>query len=164
MKNLIVYCSAHGTVEKISQYICDSISETEMVDLKDQNISKLEHYDMVIIGASIHMGTLNRNMRNFLNRNEEILLNKRIGIFLCCMHEDMQAQLQFESCFSEALRQHATATALPGGELQFSKMNFLQRAIVKKVSGTDKDQSNLNDMIIDSFIQKMKKSAVKSTD
>lgn len=162
MKTLIVYCSTHGTVKKIAEYIRDSIPETDIIDLESGSFSQLENYDSIIIGASVHMGLLNRHMRQFIHQNEQLLLEKKLGIILCCMHEDLQAQLQFENSFPESLRLHATATALPGGELHFSKMNFLQRMIVKKVTGTDQDQFNLNHQIIESFIQKMKDPVIQN--
>ncbi|AOM83018.1 flavodoxin domain-containing protein [Salisediminibacterium beveridgei] len=164
MRNLIVYCSTHGTVKKIAEYIRDTIPETEIIDLEHQRARDIEEYDSIIIGASVHMGLLNRHIRQFVSRNETLLLEKKLGIILCCMHEDMQAQLQFENSFPETLRSHATATAMPGGELQFSKMNYLQRMIVKKVTGTDQDQFTLDHQIIESFIQKMKDPAAQNSD
>lgn len=66
---------------------------------------------------------------------------------------DIAAQ-QFKAAFPEELRMHAVATSLFGGEFLVSKMNFVEKKIVKKVSGVSEDTMMLNEKEIFSFAEK----------
>ncbi|ADH99431.1 flavodoxin domain-containing protein [Salisediminibacterium selenitireducens] len=159
MKTAVIYCSKHGTAHKTAVYISNAIPDSELIELSTSKKTDFRHYDRVILGASVHMGQINRRMKALIQHHESLLLEKRIGLFLCCMHEDMEAQLQFENAFPESLREHASAIVLPGGELIFSKMNMFEKMIVRRVTGSGDDQSTLNYQALDTFIQAMKSEA-----
>jgi len=70
------------------------------------------------------------------------------------MHEQ-KAQKQFEMVFPEILRTHAQSKQLTGGEFRFDKMNFIERAIVKKVAGISESISNINFDAIERLVEEM---------
>ena len=51
------------------------------------------------------------------------------------MEEGEKADKQFQDSFPVELREHSRASALFGGAFYFDKMNFLERAVIKKISG-----------------------------
>jgi menaquinone-dependent protoporphyrinogen oxidase len=57
---LIPYGTTEGLTARISEYVADVIRghghEARAVDIKGSRVPKLEGYDAVIVGASIHMG------------------------------------------------------------------------------------------------------------
>lgn len=152
MKTLIVFASTHGTTEKavslLSQHLSDDV---KVIDLKKEQCSNLDDFDTVIIGGSIHIGMFQRKVTKFINVYDEALMSKKIGLFLCCMKEDDDAQAQFETAYPPRLRKQAVAQSIFGGELLISKMNFFERKIIKKVSGTVTDVSSLNEVAIKEF-------------
>lgn len=162
MKTAVIYCSKHGTVHKTAVYISNAIPDSELIELSTSEMPELKHYESIILGASVHMGQISRRMKALIQHYESLLLEKKIGLFLCCMHEDMEAQLQFENAFPESLREHASAIVLPGGELIFSKMNMFEKMIIRGVTGSGDDRSTLNFKAVDAFIQVMKSEAYQS--
>lgn len=82
------------------------------------------------------------------------MLDKTLGLFLCCLFEGDVALKQFEDAFPENLRNKAIAHGLFGGELDFSKMNIIEKAIVKKVANVDDSVSKINYSNIKGFAEK----------
>lgn len=146
MKTLIVYCSSHGTTEKAVRVLCENIErEVLAVDLKrDKILFDLEDYDGVIIGGSIHAGEIQRKIKQFIKQHHDELLEKEVGLFLCCIRDGDIAVEQFNRAFPQDLRKNSVAMGLFGGEFLVSKMNFFERQVVKKVDSVIKDESHLN--------------------
>lgn len=146
MKTLIVYCSSQGTTEKAVSVLCENIEgEVLAVDLKrDKILFDLEDYDGVIIGGSIHAGEIQRKIKQFIKQHHDELLEKEVGLFLCCIRDGDIAVEQFNRAFPQDLRKNSVAMGLFGGEFLVSKMNFFERQVVKKVDSVIKDESHLN--------------------
>lgn len=145
MKTAIIYASSHGTTEKAAQLLKENlVGEVERINLKKYPNPDMAEYDAVIIGSSIHAGSIQGKVKKFLGDNHNALLTKKIGLFLCCMHEGEEAQKQYEKGYPEELRQAAISHGLFGGEFIFSKMNFIERKIIKKISGVTSDVSKLD--------------------
>ncbi|KKM10575.1 flavodoxin [Clostridiales bacterium PH28_bin88] len=155
MKTAIVFSSTHGTTEKASQLLGEHIKgDVEIIDLRKCPNPSLEEYNSVILGSSIHAGSGQSRVNQFIKKHQSVLITKQIGLFLCCMYEGDQAVKQFETAYPEELREISVANGLFGGEFIFSKMNFLERQIVKKVSGITNDVSKLDVNEIKKFADK----------
>jgi menaquinone-dependent protoporphyrinogen oxidase len=157
MKSLIVYCSSHGTVEKAASLLSEYLEgEVFTVDLKREGLKMdLSNFENVIIGGSIHAGSIQRKVKQFIKEYHDELLTKELGLFLCCMHDGDVAIEQFNNSFPIELRKNSEAMGLFGGEFLVSKMNFLEKQIVKKVSGVSSDQSNLDLEAIKEFASQL---------
>jgi menaquinone-dependent protoporphyrinogen oxidase len=156
MKSLIVYCSSHGTTEKAARLLKEQLDGVvTIVDLKRDTVPDLTSYEAVVIGGSIHAGNIQRKVKQFILQHQNDLLTKRIGLFLCCMYEGEKAKEQFELAFPKELRERSLSNGLFGGEFIFTKMNFLERQIVKKVVGIKDDQSTFNEQNIKEFVQQL---------
>ncbi|MED4226358.1 flavodoxin domain-containing protein [Neobacillus cucumis] len=153
MKSLIVYCSSHGTTEKVVGVLNERlIGKVVSVDLNhDKSIVDLKEFDAVIMGGSIHAGMIQRRIKRFIQAHHEELLGKELGLFLVCMREGEMAVEQFNNAFPQDLRKNAVALGLFGGEFLVSKMNFFERQVVKKVDGITSDQSRLDLEAISEF-------------
>ena len=157
MATLIVYMSQHGCSEKATGILISNLSDNiTLVKLDGVPDPDLSLYDRVIIGGSIHLGEIQKGIRNFCERNLDELLKRRVGLFLCCMFEGEVARKQFEAAFPPELVSHATACGLFGGEISFDKMNALEQMIVKKVAKIDHDVSRLNTSAIKEFARTFK--------
>ena len=77
-----------------------------------------------------------------------------MGLFICCMDKD-KALEQFNNAYPQPLRDHALAVGLFGGAFYFERMNFVEKAIIKKISGLEASVNNLNETSIGEFAQQM---------
>lgn len=145
MKTAIFYASSHGTTAKTADLIAQKLtnSQTQVFNLKKLKSADLSNFDTVIIGGSIHAGNIQNVVKKFCEKNMVELLGKRIALYLCCMNEPEQNS-QFENAFPELLRNKAISKKVIGGEFLFDKMNFLEKAIVRKVSKINDTVSKLN--------------------
>jgi len=157
MKTLIIYATNHGSTAQASLMIQDRIGgDVTVLDVKDDPKHELVPYEMVLVGGSIHAGGIQRRIKKFCEVNESELLEKRLGLFVSCMYEGDKARDQFEQAFPASLREHATAHGYFGGILDFEKMNFIERAIVKKVEGVTETVRKVDQSAIDAFADTMK--------
>ena len=158
MKILIVYASQHGTTEKVAELLAESFEDH---DVKTANISKdpipsLNDYDSILIGGSIHAGRIQGKIKKFYTQYMDILLSKKIGLFLCCMEKDKKAWDEFDVVYPEDLKKHAIAHGCLGGEFLFDKMNFFEKFIIKKISGNDETISQIDFEGIKNFSDRIK--------
>ena len=157
MKTLIVYATRHGCTKTCAEKIRSVLPRgADLVTIKESGDIALEAYDAVAIGGSIHAGRIQGSVKKFCDRRQDVLLKKKVGLFLCCMEEGEKAKKEFEDNFPQALRNHASAKGIFGGAFDFDRMNFLERAIVKKVAGVRNSVSKISDQAIAEFVGKMK--------
>ncbi|WP_306418526.1 flavodoxin domain-containing protein [Bacillus sp. AFS076308] len=104
----------------------------------------MNHFDSVIIGGSIHNGTIQGSVRNFIEQNREILMTKKLGLYLCCWHGGVSGVLQFNNAFTLALREKSIASGNFGGEMLISKMGFIEKQIAGYIAGITTDTSNMD--------------------
>lgn len=159
MKTAIIYSTSHGTTEKVCAIIRSKLNpnETIIYNLKEKPEIDFSMFDVVIMGGSIHAGNIQPRVKNFMQDNMNELVQKKVGLFLCCMNEP-DFQKQFEKAFPQQLREHASGKMIAGGEFLFDKMNFIERALVKKISGFKESVSKINLEEIDQFVFQLTKS------
>jgi menaquinone-dependent protoporphyrinogen oxidase len=144
MSTLIVYITSPGCTEKAAQMLAEQLKdEVNLVNMKKRSRLDFSLYDTIIIGGSIHAGRIQGRVKRFCQAHLDTLKQKRLGLFLCCMEEGDNAQKQFDEAYPAELRAHAAANGLFGGEFNFDRMNFIQRAIIKKIAGTTENVSKI---------------------
>lgn len=153
MRTAIIYTSNHGCARdcayKLKEFLSDEA--TDVVNLKNAPVPKLDLYDTVIIGGSIHAGKLQNRLTRYIESNQDTLLTKKLGLYLCHMAEDDEAAIEFKNAFPETLRHHAVAQGLFGGRFDFEKMNFIEKLIIKKVAHASADVDHVNYQAIEEF-------------
>ena len=152
MSTLILYISKHGCAKKSAKKLSELIKDkTEIIDIRKNFPKSIQDFDTIIIGGSIHAGMIQKKVKKLCKQFSCELINKKLGLFLCCMEEGEKANEQFENAYPENLQKHATATGLFGGEFTFEKMNFLEKSIVKKISKISESVSKINEKAINEF-------------
>jgi menaquinone-dependent protoporphyrinogen oxidase len=145
MSAVVIYMSLHGCAEKAAMVLKEmSWKEVDLINLRDQVPPRLDAYDTVIVGGSIHIGEIQGKIRKFCDEHENELITKRLGLFICHMQEGETARRQFKEAFSEKLRAHAAAKGLFGGEFNIDRMDYYERKLIKKATGVDKNIDNIN--------------------
>lgn len=151
MNTLIAYATKHGCSETCAKMLSkDLTGNIELFNLKDAKILVLTKYDRVIIGGSIHMGKIQKEVQFFCIQNMEMLLNKKIGLFVCGMLFE-KAHEELNNSFPNELLTRAIAKEFFGGQYRFDKMNYFDRLIVKKVAKVNNDFSQIKDENIKRF-------------
>ena len=155
MKTLIVYSSKYGgttkAISKLKEYLKGDIKS---FNLNSENLDvKLDNYDNIIIGSSIYAGKINKKVDNFCNDNLSVILQKRVGLFICCGNED-KAFKQLEESFNNKILNQSIIKGYFGYEYNFDKMNFVFKMIVKKLSGVKKSRSVIRENNIEKFAYK----------
>ncbi|HEX9973825.1 MAG TPA: flavodoxin domain-containing protein [bacterium] len=157
MKTLIIYTTQHGCTEECAIKLQQQLnSDAELINIKKQKSGNLDDFKTIIIGGSIHAGQIQRKIKKFCQENLDKLKQKKLGLFLCCMEEGEKAQKQFQDAFPTELIQHATTTGIFGGEFNFEKMNFIEKAIIKKIAKIEKSVSKIDEKSILEFAEKIK--------
>lgn len=158
MHTLIVYGTKHGTTEKCAKILKEKLNgETELKNLKNSCNIDLDYYDKVIIGGSLYIGQIQKEIKEFCEANLNSLLNKKVGLFICCMRDGDIARDEINTSFPKELIDVAIVKDYFGGEFIFKNLGFFEKIIVKKVSKIDKDTSNIRENNITEFALAMNK-------
>jgi menaquinone-dependent protoporphyrinogen oxidase len=152
MKTLILYATKYGSVEKVAKLIAEKIPNCVLHNIKrDKNVD-MKDFERVVIGGSIYIGKIQKQISRFCSENLAALLQKEVGLFICAMNKEDK---QLQASFPDELLKHCKASANFGGEFQFEKMNVIEKAIVKKIANISKSVSNLDYQAIDEFCNKL---------
>ena len=146
MKTLIIYGSKHGCSEKCAIKLSEKLNfKTDVFNVKHKKNIDFKNYDKVIIGGSIYIGNIQKEVKKICLDNIEILKEKKIGLYICSMSDGEKAEELMKTSFPEELISRAIAKECFGGELILNKMNFFERFIIKKVTKLEEDTSNIRD-------------------
>ncbi len=155
---MIIYMSNHGCTENVSRDLALKLGgKVELCNLKGNRNPDFSGFDRLIIGGSIHAGSIQKRLYQFCEKNSEQLIQKELGLFICCMYKDEKATQQLTEAFPEKLHQYAKAEGLLGGELNFEKMKRIEKMVIKKVAKIDHSVNHINHQAIEKFAKKMDK-------
>jgi menaquinone-dependent protoporphyrinogen oxidase len=143
MKTLVLYSTTYGYAEEIAQSIAAYYPAAVVQNIQKNNKVILSQFDHVILGGSVYMGKIHKDMTQFAAKYENELLEKKLGLFLCCLFEDKYME-EMQANFSAKLIDHAYTAMNFGGKLQTAKMNFLHKTIMKMVSKSKEGQGPVN--------------------
>jgi len=140
MKTLIAYSTTLGCTEQCASKLKeDLVDDVELVRISQRRKFNLHEYDTIIVGGSIHEGMIQRSVHKFCESNLEVLLQKQVGLFVCCMDPNVDEQMLIDQAFPEELVKNALASGFFGGELNIKKMNLLQKIMTRKAARLKKD-------------------------
>lgn len=170
MKIAILYGTKYGTTEKaaglISKKLIESFEENKnnkkdddnsidvnLINLKEKNDINI-NYDILIIGSSVYMGRIRKEVKNFLKKNKNTLLEKDLALFICGSNETDGIK-QIKKTFPSEIVSHSIATGFLGGEFNLDKMGFFDRKIAQSIIKGSNKEVRLNDVAIDEFVQEI---------
>ncbi|URZ05585.1 flavodoxin domain-containing protein [Clostridium felsineum] len=154
MKTLIIYATKHGSTKKCADFLKDRLDgEITVVNIKNDFDINLKQFDKIIIGGSIYMGKIQKEITEFSNKNIDILCTKKVGLFICGMNNS--AEIEINNAFPKMLLENALIRECFGGEFIFKTMNFFERFIVRTVSKSNKDISKISEEKINNFAEVM---------
>ncbi len=134
MNTLIIYASKHGTTEKCAQELSQKLKgRIDLCNIKKEKLPELLQYERVIIGGSIYVGRIQKEISEFCVNNLALLKQMKIGLFLCCMNQK-EYDTQLKNAFPGELIERAESIGNFGAEFIIKDMNFLEKAAIKMVS------------------------------
>lgn len=156
MKTVIIYYSKHGTTKRVAHLIGENLnSEISYISLKECSNPDIHTYDRIILGTSIYAGTPSRKISQFCNKNQSLLEEKLVGLFICCMNKEQELK-EINNAFPKSLQRLSIPKAILGGEFLFYKMNCIERFITRKVTKVQSSVSSLRYDAIREFADKIK--------
>lgn len=156
MKTLIVYSSKYGCTEKCADFLAKELKDKpDIINLKNYKDVNLSLYNKVIIGGSIYMGKIQKEVSDFCSKYLGELKEKEVGLFICGMQEGDSINTEINQNFPKELIEMATVIKHFGGEFDFSKMSLFEKLIVKIVAKTSSNKSNILNDNIKSFAKTM---------
>jgi len=159
MKTAIIFASKYGTTEKVAAMIAEKLkncNEIEIFSLKKNPNPDISQFEMVILGTAIYAGSALKKMKKFCRANKQVLLQKKLGLFVCGMEptKDKQDQ-ELQDAYPEVLHKNAVATGFMGGAFLFEKMNFFERSIIKKIAKTTTSVHQISESAIGEFVKNL---------
>jgi menaquinone-dependent protoporphyrinogen oxidase len=144
MKALVAYRTRYGTTEACAKDLAGRLAaEATCVDLAKGTPPAVGGFDVVLIGGSIYGGKIQREVASFCERNQEALLERQVGLFLCCLHQGTRAEAQMREAFPPWLAEHAFSGRILGGELHHDRLRFFDRLLVRSLPHPAGDVSRI---------------------
>lgn len=144
MNTLIAFASKYGCTEKCAMMIKEMLNgQVDLFNLQKGKGMDLRGYDQVIIGGSVYMGKIRKEVTEFCSANLDKLKEKRIGLFYCGMAEGEAIETELNANFPPELLEIARAKEYLGGEFHIDKMNMLEKIVIKKVAKITENTSNI---------------------
>jgi len=152
MKTAIIYATRSGTAEKCSAKISEMLSgESTVVNIKKVSSPDLSGYDSVIVGASIRIGKVQKEISEFVQKNLETLKAKRLGVFLCMGAGEENFNEYLSQNFPKEFLDKCKAKGFFGGEFNLERLGFLSKMMLKAAS-KGKPQPHIIPGNIDRFV------------
>lgn len=141
METLIVYATRYGSVREAAEMIARRLpGGAALYDLKKADVPPLDAYDAVILGGSIYIGRIQKELTDFMHRNGQTLLAKKLGLFICAGLPDAAArEKELMSVFPAALEEHASARGVLGYRMDFARMRTADRLIMRLIGGNSQN-------------------------
>ena len=137
MKTLIAYASRTGASEKCARMLAERIPDSTLCDLCREKPDP-NAYEQVIVGGGVRMGALHVDARQYLDGCKPVLLQKRLGLYLCAGFAEKAGEI-FANNVDPELRAHAVACECFGGEIDMGKLRGFDRLITKMALRSFKD-------------------------
>lgn len=133
MKTLIIYATKYGCTRDCANLLKERLQGDVTISTVSEFSSDLRQYDSIIIGGSVYMGKIQKSITRFCKKNEQILLQKKIGLFASC-YTPIETEGYLKKLFPQSLLGHALCATLVGGRMDYDKMNFAYRKLFQSLN------------------------------
>lgn len=79
---LVLYATKTGATEQCVKVLKEEIANCTMCNIEEEKPS-IEDFDHIILGAGVRDGKIYKPIRDFIKKNHQELLNKKMGYFIC---------------------------------------------------------------------------------
>ena len=158
MRILVVFASKYGFTEKAAEKLRDELVAGKhgvtLVNLGKEEPPGIEGFDAVVIGGSIYAGFIRPEVRRVFRENLAALTGKKLAIFICGGLEN-KAEEQIKAVFPREIYSRAAAKGYFGYGVNYEKMSFFDRIVMRLVSGRKENQFCLREENIKKFAMEL---------
>jgi menaquinone-dependent protoporphyrinogen oxidase len=147
-KVLIAYASKAGSTGEVAGVIGEELSAKGLsVDvLQLKQVKDLRSYQAIVVGSAIRMGSWLPDATKFLETHKTELSRIPIAFFTICMtlYEETEQNRHKVEEFMQPVRDilEPVSLGLFAGKMDYSKLSFLDRQIIKMVKTPEGDFRN----------------------
>jgi len=130
MRILIAYASKNGSTASCVARLAKQLNglDVTLANLAQSQPNAAE-FDMIIVGAAVHHHRFPAPVKRFLHEQKDVLLTKKLGLFLLCGFAEEQ-MYYIEKLFPAELREGAFEIAFFGGSLRYDGLGFWDKLFV----------------------------------
>lgn len=136
MKILIAYATKNGTTRECAELLAKQLKNHEIELLRvgkdGEAVPEIDGYDVVIFGSNVRMAKIDRELSEYLKKNEDKITGVRHAFFLCCGFIDCFEDYLYKN-ISETLIESAETVACFGGSLDKHKARGFDRFVISVV-------------------------------
>lgn len=147
-KVLLVYATIEGQTEKISRSIaahleaqgCEVVVKN-VASLVPEESPELENYDLLVFGASVHIGKIEKEMVAFINGHADQIKAQSRSLFIVLMaaatKEETSRNKALASIYDyldKTLQVQFKDTEMFAGALLYTKYNWLVKWVMKRIA------------------------------
>lgn len=97
MGKAVIYATGMTkNTKKLADYIARKTG-SDIFNLKDMTMIDISGYDTIIFGTGIHAGKPYKQLVEFIERNKDALVGKKLHLFISCMYNDEKGDKQCET-------------------------------------------------------------------
>lgn len=142
---LVAYASRHGSTKEIAERIADELSamDTPATTAEMKSVSSVNEFDLIILGAPLYMGKLEKDFSRFISRFGSDLEKTQVAGFavgLAPIKNDSQAVQEAMDTLTAGFGTiKPISVALFAGRLDPEKLSFISRKIIAMVKAPTGD-------------------------
>jgi menaquinone-dependent protoporphyrinogen oxidase len=146
-KTAIIFTSKYGSTKRVAEEIAENCNNAfAFSTLSD--IQNIESYDKIVLGIPVYAGSTNRDMRNFLKKNWEIIKPRLSGVFVLCWDEDNF--LEFINKILPEKPDDKVILECLGGEIDPELLSEFEKKVILELTGISIKTSNIrNDKVVE---------------
>lgn len=118
METLILYATKSGASCICAKLLAKKLQDSLVCDIS-KSTPDIENVKYIILGSGIRMGHLYKPIRNFIKQNLDILLSKKVAVYLCNTYPDT-LQKTIEKDIPESLLRELVCMKSFGGIAPFT--------------------------------------------
>jgi menaquinone-dependent protoporphyrinogen oxidase len=140
MKALVAFGTKYGSTSRVAQTIAYELQgrgyRTCVLDLRQKNETKIDQYDLLVLGSSIIIGKWSKESQKFIDDHKVPMRDMRVALFACCsdilypakVENARRAYLEDVAATIPGLR--LVALGLFGGEIDFSQHGMMVQMLL----------------------------------
>ena len=151
-KKLILYSTTDGQTLKICERIKTIVSsEIDIVSLDNIESTKLDLYDLIILGASIRYGKHKPAVSNFVLNNKEVLESKKTAFFSvnAVARKETKNTPESNPYILKFLKQtdwKPDYVEVFAGKINYPKYNLIDKYIIRFIMWITKGPTNIKNV------------------
>ncbi|MBT3318328.1 MAG: flavodoxin [Clostridia bacterium] len=152
MKTLIAYSTKYGTTARCANLLKEKLTgEVTLLGISKSGKVDLSLFDCVIIGGPIYMGRLKKETKKFCDKNLDILVTRKIGLFVCHLEKEKSIVDIMATQFPHSLWQASVVANGFGGASLVSMMKGMDKFMFANVAKSTEDKEAIDYAHIEDF-------------